>query len=64
MVQKSLSELSKGRTTITVAHRLTTVKNADRIFVITKDGIAEEGSHRELLEKGGIYSELYEAYNV
>lgn len=64
LVQKSLSELSKGRTTITVAHRLTTVKNADRIFVITKDGIAEEGSHRELLEKGGIYSELYEAYNV
>lgn len=64
LVQKSLSELSKGRTTITVAHRLTTIKNADRIFVITKDGIAEEGSHRELLEKGGIYSELYEAYNV
>ncbi len=62
LVQKSLSELSKGRTTITVAHRLTTIKNADRIFVITKDGIAEEGSHEELLRKGGLYSELYSAY--
>ncbi len=64
IVQKSLSELSKGRTTITVAHRLTTIKNADRIFVITKDGISEEGTHEELINRGGMYAELYEAYNV
>ncbi|MBE6737713.1 MAG: ABC transporter ATP-binding protein [Ruminococcaceae bacterium] len=62
IVQKSLQKLSQGRTTITVAHRLTTIKNADRIFVINKNGIAEEGTHEELLEKGGIYSELYKAY--
>ena len=62
VVQKSLEKLSKGRTTITVAHRLTTIKNADRIFVINKNGIAEEGSHNELLAKGGIYKELYSAY--
>ena len=62
IVQKSLQKLSKGRTTITVAHRLTTIKGADRIFVITKNGIAEEGTHEELLQKGGTYSELYKAY--
>lgn len=62
LVQKSLMELSKGRTTITVAHRLTTIRNADRIFVITKDGIAEEGTHDELISKQGIYSGLYSAY--
>jgi len=62
LVQKSLQKLSKGRTTITVAHRLTTIKGADRIFVINKNGIAEEGTHTELLKKGGIYSELYKAY--
>lgn len=64
LVQKSLQELSKGRTTITVAHRLTTIRNADRIFVITKDGIAEEGTHQELLDKQGIYSGLYSAYGA
>ncbi len=63
LVQKSLEKLSKGRTTITVAHRLTTIKNADRIFVITKSGIAEEGTHAELINRGGIYSELYKAYS-
>ncbi len=62
VVQKSLEKLSKGRTTITVAHRLTTIKNADRIFVINKNGIAEEGTHSELLVKNGIYKELYSAY--
>ncbi len=62
LVQKSLQKLSQGRTTITVAHRLTTIKNADRIFVITKDGIAEEGTHEELLKNNGIYSGLYSAY--
>ncbi len=63
LVQKSLEKLSKGRTTVTVAHRLTTIKNADRIFVITKNGIAEEGTHSQLITKGGIYSELYKAYS-
>ena len=58
-VQESLAELAKGRTTITIAHRLSTVKNADRIVVLTEDGIAEEGSHDELLEKGGIYADMY-----
>ena len=63
IVQQSLEKLAKGRTTFTIAHRLTTVKNADRILVITEDGIAEEGAHAELLARGGIYSELYKMYS-
>ena len=63
LVQKSLETLAKGRTTFIVAHRLTTVKNADRILVITEDGIAEQGTHTELIEKGGLYSELYSMYS-
>lgn len=62
LVQKSLERLAKGRTTLTIAHRLTTIKNADRIIVLTKDGIAEQGSHKELLEKSGLYSQLYCKY--
>ena len=58
-VQESLAELANGRTTITIAHRLSTVKNADRIVVLTESGIAEEGSHDELLKKGGIYADMY-----
>jgi ATP-binding cassette subfamily B protein len=64
LVQQSLERLSKGRTTITVAHRLTTIKNADKILVITKDGIAESGSHKELTEKNGIYSNMYTMYRL
>ena len=64
IVQSSLERLAKGRTTFTIAHRLTTVKNADRILVLTEKGIEESGSHRELLEKGGIYSELYKLYST
>ncbi|KYG30722.1 ABC transporter ATP-binding protein [Alkalihalobacillus trypoxylicola] len=60
-IQKSLMELSKGRTTLVIAHRLATIKNADRIMVVTKEGIAEEGSHHELLESEGIYSRLHYA---
>ena len=58
-VQESLAELAKGRTTITIAHRLSTVRNADRIIVLTEDGIAEEGSHEELIKKGGIYASMH-----
>ena len=60
LIQSALEELSKGRTTIVVAHRLSTIKNADEIIVITEDGILERGNHEELLQKGGLYSELYQ----
>lgn len=58
-VQQSLEALARGRTTITIAHRLSTVRNADRIIVLTEDGIAEEGSHEELIKKGGIYASMH-----
>jgi len=63
LVQASLEKLAKGRTTFTIAHRLTTIRNADRILVLTENGIEEEGSHSELVEKGGLYSELYKLYS-
>ncbi len=59
-ISESLTELSEGRTTIVVAHRLSTVKKADEIIVMTDDGIKERGSHEELIEYGGIYKELYD----
>ena len=59
VVQESLEVLAKDRTTFVIAHRLSTIRNADRILVLTEEGIAEEGSHTELLEKNGIYAELY-----
>lgn len=59
LVQKSLERLARGRTTLTIAHRLTTVKNADEILVLTEDGIAESGTHHQLLAAGGIYAGLY-----
>lgn len=62
LVQKSLEELAKGRTTLTIAHRLTTIRNADEIIVLTRDGIAETGSHEELMAKGGIYADMYKLY--
>jgi ATP-binding cassette subfamily B protein len=58
-IQKALTELSAGRTTIVVAHRLSTVKNADEILVVTDGLITERGSHEELLKNGGVYEELY-----
>ena len=64
LVQQSLERLAKGRTTITVAHRLTTIKNADKILVVTKDGIAESGNHDELVAQGGLYSTMYKMYRV
>ncbi len=63
LVQESLEKLAKGRTTLTIAHRLTTIRNADRILVLTENGIEEAGTHAELLEKGGIYAELYRMYS-
>ncbi|MFC0472634.1 ABC transporter ATP-binding protein [Halalkalibacter kiskunsagensis] len=60
-IQKSLAELSKGRTTLVIAHRLATIKNADRIMVVTKQGIAEQGKHEDLIEAEGIYSRLHYA---
>ena len=62
IVQKSLEKLSEGRTTFTIAHRLTTIRNATRILVLTDEGIVEEGSHKELMEKGGEYAKLYQLY--
>jgi ATP-binding cassette subfamily B protein len=59
MIQNSLDKLSKGRTTIVVAHRLSTIKNADKIIVITDNGIQEKGRHEELMEQNGIYAKLY-----
>jgi ATP-binding cassette subfamily B protein len=64
LVQESLEKLAKGRTTFTIAHRLTTIRNADRILVLTDQGIEEEGSHTELLAKGGLYAELYQMYST
>ena len=58
-VQESLAELAKGRTTLTIAHRLSTVRNADRIIVLTEDGIAEQGTHDELIKKGGVYASMH-----
>lgn len=59
-VAQSLAGLSEGRTTLTIAHRLSTIQNADRILVLTDNGIEEEGTHSELLEQKGIYYNLYE----
>ncbi len=60
-IQQSLNELSQGRTTLIIAHRLATIKNADRIIVVTKEGIAEQGAHDELIQAGGAYSRLHAA---
>lgn len=59
VVSQSLERLAEGRTTVTIAHRLTTIQNADRILVLSDGKIAEEGSHQKLLEKKGIYYQLY-----
>ena len=60
-IQQALAELTIGRTTLVIAHRLATIKDADRIIVITKNGIEEQGSHRQLLTSNGTYSRLHEA---
>ncbi|OMF21655.1 multidrug ABC transporter ATP-binding protein [Paenibacillus sp. FSL H8-0548] len=60
-IQLALSELSQGRTTLIIAHRLATIKNADRIIVVADQGVAEQGNHEELLSIGGAYSRLHQA---
>ncbi len=62
LIQNAFAELCRGRTTIIVAHRLSTVQNADEIAVVEKGKIAERGGHSELLEKGGIYASLYKSH--
>ena len=59
VVQESLEKLAKNRTTFVIAHRLTTIQNAQKILVLTEDGIVESGSHEELLARGGVYEKLY-----
>lgn len=62
LVQKSLEQLAKGRTVLTIAHRLTTIRNAKTILVLTENGIEESGTHKELIEKGGLYADMYSMY--
>jgi ABC-type multidrug transport system fused ATPase/permease subunit len=60
LIQDALQRLLAGRTAIVIAHRLSTVRNADRIYVIDDGGILQQGTHRALLEQGGLYRDLYE----
>ncbi|MGD7044498.1 ABC transporter ATP-binding protein [Jeotgalibacillus proteolyticus] len=59
IIQEAIAELSKGRTTLVIAHRLATIRKADRVVVVTEDGIAEDGTHEELLEQEGIFANLH-----
>jgi ATP-binding cassette subfamily B protein len=60
-IQRSLAELARGRTTLVIAHRLATIKNADRIVVVDETGVAEQGRHQDLIAAGGIYRRLHAA---
>lgn len=60
MIQRALDELAKDRTTLIIAHRLATIKNADRIIVVTREGIQEQGTHEQLLQKKGLFAHLHE----
>jgi ATP-binding cassette subfamily B protein len=59
LIQDAMANVLRGRTSIIIAHRLSTIQHADRIIVLHKGRIAEQGSHRELLDRGGIYAKLY-----
>ena len=63
-VAQSLSKLSEGRTTLTIAHRLSSIRNSDRILVLTEEGIVEEGNHDELIAVKGLYYHFYETANA
>ena len=64
LVQHSLEQLAKGRTVFTIAHRLTTIRGADVIWVLTENGVEEAGTHAELMARGGLYSKLYQMYTA
>ncbi|MGN1005402.1 MAG: ATP-binding cassette domain-containing protein, partial [Aristaeellaceae bacterium] len=65
LVQQSLEKLMRGRTTFTIAHRLTTIRNADTILVLTDEGIVEQGAHAELMAReDGVYHKLYQMYTA
>lgn len=64
VVQESLEKLAANRTTLVIAHRLTTIQNAERILVLTEEGIEESGTHEELLAQGGVYEHLYHIHSV
>ena len=64
LVQQSLEKLAKGRTVFTIAHRLTTIKGADTIWVLTENGVEEMGDHATLIKKGGLYAHLYAMYTT
>ena len=64
IIQKSLEELSENRTTIVIAHRLATVRNADQVFVVTPKGIEEQGTYDELIKKGGILANLHQVQMI
>ena len=59
VIQEALGQVLKGRTALVIAHRLSTVRNADRVIVMDQGEIVEEGNHRQLLQTGGLYSKLY-----
>ena len=59
IVKESLERLAKNRTTLVIAHRLSTIRNAERILVLTENGIEESGTHDELMRKNGVYASLY-----
>jgi ATP-binding cassette subfamily B protein len=63
-IQKALQELAQGRTTLIIAHRLATIRDADRIVVVADANIVEQGSHKELLKAGGVYRRLHDAQHL